>query len=226
MEFAKNATLMFSPGQYFPSEIVPTASSIAPTMTVTSTSTATAPSSTQAASSSRPLSTGAIVGIAVGGAIIALLLAILSYLCGRQRTMGELLHSQPPSRASSDLPADRSITSTTSSVPPNIPQFDFNAAAPRRYSINTLFAGIESNRRQSRIPPMEQTMEKGILFPSSYVAGAPENMSPEGRKSPFRRISSKRPLKLSSNPTSPMGESMYVPLQMDFSPVAPTPVLR
>lgn len=153
---------MFSPGQYFPSEIVPTTSSTSPATTVTSTAAASS-TSTQAASSSHSLSTGAIAGIVIGGAAVALLGAVLIYLCGRQRTMGELLRSRPPSSPPASIPTHRAVTSTTSTDPPKIPQLDFNAAARRRYSVNALFADVESYRSQWRSPPMEETREREIL---------------------------------------------------------------
>jgi hypothetical protein len=71
--------------------------------TSTNTATTTSSSSTPSASSTAApasmqnhsaLSTGAIVGIVVGGLVVALLVGVVFYMCGRQRTVNDLLRQQ------------------------------------------------------------------------------------------------------------------------------------
>jgi hypothetical protein len=97
-----NATQAFVPGEYFPPEGLPTTtpSITSATSTVslspTTSSVNISPTQTTVAGSpgkSSGLSTGAIAGIAIGAAAIALLAAALFYLYGRQRTMKEILQN-------------------------------------------------------------------------------------------------------------------------------------
>lgn len=103
---AKASQFMLNPGEKFPDEANPSTSSVssitASSTSRSQTSTATADSSSQtaapAAASHSKLPTGAIVGIAVGGALVALLLGALFFLLGRQTTMLQFMrrHQQPP----------------------------------------------------------------------------------------------------------------------------------
>ena len=72
-----------------------------PTPVSTSGSTTTPTSAPVVAQDSKkPLSTGGIVGIVIGGVVVLILAAALIYMCGRQKTMGEMLrHSQGPTQA-------------------------------------------------------------------------------------------------------------------------------
>lgn len=94
--FAQNATIAISPGENSPAE-GPSPSS---TSSITSTATA-SPTSAPASHSHPALTSSAIAGIAIGGAAVLLLLAAVVYLCGRQKTIGEILrrnhHVPPPS---------------------------------------------------------------------------------------------------------------------------------
>jgi hypothetical protein len=52
-----------------------------------------------ASTSKKPLSTGAIVGITIGGVVALILAAALIYMCGRQKTIRETLrHSRAPTQ--------------------------------------------------------------------------------------------------------------------------------
>jgi hypothetical protein len=214
---------MFSPGQDFPSEIVPTNSS-------TSYPTA-ASSGTPSSASSHSLSTGAIAGVAIGGAAIVILGAALIYLCGRQRTLGELLRSQPRSGPPSYMPpyassGHPSMASSTPDHPPNIPQSDFTAAPGQRYSAQGwLYEGsaaeMECRRSFSRSPLVEGMRERDLMIPSIYIAGTPGDMSPEPIQSPpIRRPVPESPLRLS--PISTFGETMYIPLHMESYAAQPS----
>src|SRR6187402_2638133 len=101
--FAENATISFSPGENFPAEVASTtsatssstaSSTASSTSSPTATGAVTTPTSSAAAAAvtdKSTLSNGAIAGIAIGGAAVILLAAALLYLCGRQRTMGEMI---------------------------------------------------------------------------------------------------------------------------------------
>ena len=94
-ELAQNSTFMLQPGEPWPAESTPDpfstgAAASTPTSTSSSSSspTQTAASATSsaavAASHSSGLSGGAIAGIAIGAAAVAILAAALLYMCGRQ----------------------------------------------------------------------------------------------------------------------------------------------
>jgi hypothetical protein len=105
LAFALNATEEFSPMEYFPVEALPTRTTTATGGSSTSapTSSSLAPTSSSAApiaassGHSSSLSSGAIAGIAIGGAAVLVLAGALIYMCGRQKSMGDILrHSQQP----------------------------------------------------------------------------------------------------------------------------------
>ena len=76
--YAANSTLQLVPGDPWPSETAST-----PDPRIVPPTTDSAPS-TESSSSSSSLGTGAIAGIAIGGAAVVLLGAALIYLCGRR----------------------------------------------------------------------------------------------------------------------------------------------
>src|SRR5882672_8332363 len=102
MSFALNSTEEFSPGESFlPETLEPsfsrtttyTGATAAPTVAPATTS-STTPAPTAKSSS---LPTGAIIGIAIGGCALLVLAAALIYMCGRQKTVQEILRqSQLP----------------------------------------------------------------------------------------------------------------------------------
>ena len=98
---AKDSTYMLVPGQPTPDEAgnsYPASSSTSSTAGTHSTTSAPAAATTSASASSSShhsgLSTGAIAGIAIGAAAVALAAAVLLYLCGRQSRQGR--HQQMP----------------------------------------------------------------------------------------------------------------------------------
>lgn len=112
--YTQNATLEFSPTEYFPAELpfsrttTATGATATPTTAPSASSTASASSSTSHSS----LGTGPIVGIAIGGFAVLVLAAALIYMCGRQKTVNEILrHSNvPPSAPASYQPNSPGIT--------------------------------------------------------------------------------------------------------------------
>lgn len=89
--YAMNSTLQFVPGEGFPVEANPSSS-----MTMTMSMTTTAPTATATVvpvdhGHSSSLSGGAIAGIVIGALIAIAIGAAVIYLCGRQKTMGEII---------------------------------------------------------------------------------------------------------------------------------------
>ncbi|PSR97565.1 hypothetical protein BD289DRAFT_491918 [Coniella lustricola] len=76
-EYAENVTYQMTPGEAFPSETASSSSSSA-------TSTSGGSSSSSSSSGHKSLSSGAIAGIAIGGAAVLLLAGVLIYLFGRR----------------------------------------------------------------------------------------------------------------------------------------------
>ena len=202
---------MFSPGQYFPSEIVPTPS---PTSSASATSTSTQTSSSTAvpAASSKALSNGAIAGVAIGGSAVLLIAATLLYLCGRQRTMGELIkHNQNP--PVSYIPGHLSLSSN-GTFSPKISQSNVDSLTPGRYSgAGPLYtrspAGTESYRSQS--PPIDENSE--FMIPPLNLAGSPRSVSPLQSPLVGRPIADSPTYPLSMSPVTPINETMYQPYQ-------------
>ena len=120
--FSQNTTEGFSPGQSFlPETLAPartttyTGATAAPTAPpVTTTSSASLPKPTAPApSKSSSLPTGAIIGIAIGGFALLVLAAALIYMCGRQKTVKELLRQsthQHPSNHNSYQPTSPGLS--------------------------------------------------------------------------------------------------------------------
>ncbi|KAB8302588.1 hypothetical protein EYC80_005966 [Monilinia laxa] len=112
LAYAKNSSIQFSPGENFPVEVSSSSSSTihltsttspnqSPRITTSGTSIIVTDPSPSSSSSTR-LSPGAIAGIAIGASALVLLASALLYLCGRQRTIKEIIHhnSRPPNMTS------------------------------------------------------------------------------------------------------------------------------
>ena len=101
-QLAKESTFMLLPGEPWPAEDenpfqTSASSSAVPSPTTTQTSSGAAATSSEAATSSHHsgISTGAIAGIAIGAAAVALGAAIALFLCGRQsryRRQSQTMH--------------------------------------------------------------------------------------------------------------------------------------
>ena len=135
---ASNAQYMLAPGEPFPSEAgVPTGDvnpgSNANPVTSQSLSTQTAKPSAASAShtpnaSSHKLSTGAIVGIVIGGVVVAFLVGAIFFLLGRQKTMLQLMrrgqyHAPGAQNPPGDQPDIRS-------PPPQMTSFSNGSSLP------------------------------------------------------------------------------------------------
>ncbi|KAH7364289.1 hypothetical protein BKA65DRAFT_134025 [Rhexocercosporidium sp. MPI-PUGE-AT-0058] len=207
--FAHNSTIAFSPGENFPEEVASTKSA-APSSTSTNSSPTTAtvtatPTTAAAAASSGshpPLSTGAIAGIAIGGAAVLLLGAAIVYLCGRQRTMGELLRQTQNPPPPSYVPNQNHMSMASSAAYGKSPHLE---GEQQRFSspAGGYYRGDDESYR-SRSPVAEESMEY------SNLAG---NASPNRTGSPLIR----RPV-----PLSPGRQGGLTPVTLTDRPISET----
>jgi hypothetical protein len=233
---------MISPGQNFPLETAPSAPSATFSTSATSTSTATALPT--AASTPKPaLSTGEIVGIAVGGSAIFLLAGILLYLCGRQRTMGELIQQNQASHIQSSYllgPGNVSVASS-STYPKKAKHVDgghihrWSTAQRPRY--NRIYECVPPDMEsfRSRSPPVDET--RGYAVPVTIrslgttraanesrgyavpiTRASPGTTSPHRACSPlFSRPVPESPDRQNISPISPLEEeTFFQPLGQSF----------
>lgn len=190
---AKNSTFMLEPGQPWPSESedpFPTGSggqeSPSPTTLSTHTPSATSPApastTTAVASSHSGLSSGAIAGVAIGAAAVALIAAVLLYLCGR--------HSRkqypPPQHATPQLyvpgphmsfvqPKHMSTMTAGSGVygspvlPGYVPQHDPAMSPPLQpaFPVTESLAAVT----ESRTPTSPSPSHGGFAAPAYHPAG-------------------------------------------------------
>lgn len=198
LAFAHNATLEFAPGEYFPSEVrsstssrissTTSSSSSSTSSTVLAVTTVTVPTTvaptTVATNSpavaasgggSSGLSTGAIAGICVCVAVIAILAAILTYLFGRHRKANEILrHSQLQSEVAYFPPSGQMSPVSKSGYLGKVPAADTNSVSGGRYSALGA-AGFydgnpinENESHRSRSPPMDG--RGNALSPLAFAA--------------------------------------------------------
>ncbi|KAG9236878.1 hypothetical protein BJ875DRAFT_493761 [Amylocarpus encephaloides] len=177
--FAANSSYAFSPGENFPAEVrASVSSSIAAATATAATSTPPTSTPTAAAVANHGLSTGAIAGIAIGGAAVIVLAGALIYLCGRQRTLAEIVQKQnsrsPGSHPSPTFIPGHMSMASTSTAPMKSPRYDANNLGPQRYSVQGGgYSETESYR--SRSPAIDERGE--------FVL--PMNLGPNGSSSPL-----------------------------------------
>jgi hypothetical protein len=190
------------------------------TATTTPTSTPTPAAAAAAAASKPALSTGAIAGIAIGGAAVLVLAGALIYLCGRQRTLGEMVQQRNTQHAPPTyMPGHLSLASGTT-YPPKTPKFDVDALGARRYSGQAGFydrPATETSSYRSRSPPVDEGRE--LIIPNMHFAGSSGNTSPgsppRGVTPMIRRPIPNRPVTNRPSPVSPLEETIYQPLTAD-----------
>jgi hypothetical protein len=183
MAFLANETLDFSPGENpFPAETdAPKTTSASSTSTTASSTSSTAPAATTssppaAASHKSGLGTGPIVGISIGAVAVAVLAGVVIYMCGRQKTIGEVLrHSQPPP------PAHNSYQPTSPGMSeaqyPNMQKQGFSSLLSGRHSGAQYGPGTETESYRSASPPIDERtgMMHGIMNPGSFGPGHPSS---------------------------------------------------
>ncbi|KAF7924384.1 uncharacterized protein EAE98_007435 [Botrytis deweyae] len=166
--YAENATMEFSPNEYFPLE---TAKAVA------------------SGSSHKSLPAGAIAGIVVGAVAVIALAGALFYMCGRHRTMKEVFHNGPSSGPpASSNPYDDSHNSymsqggrTVSEANyPNMSKFasglsGLDTASGRFSPHHGAYTDPDTNSFRSRSPPIDevgmQTVRNGQY--QSVSVGSP-----------------------------------------------------
>ncbi|KAK6596870.1 extracellular serine-rich protein [Botrytis cinerea] len=166
--YAENATMEFSPNEYFPLE---TAKAVAST------------------SSHKSFPPGAIAGIVVGAVAVIALAGALFYMCGRHRTMKEVFHNGPSSGPpASSNPYDDTHNSymsqggrTVSEANyPNMSKFasglsGLDAASGRFSPHHGAYTDPDTNSFRSRSPPIDevgmQTVRNGQY--QSVSVGSP-----------------------------------------------------
>ncbi|PMD41889.1 hypothetical protein L207DRAFT_582311 [Hyaloscypha variabilis F] len=156
MAYALNATVEFSPEQTFLPEALPTTSfsrtttytgATAPPTVAPATTTSAVPLPTKSSS----LPTGAIIGIAIGGVALLALAAALLYMCGRQKTVKDMLRqSQPPPNHNSYQPQ------------PSSPGFSEANYANIQKEPNMAVSQDLHHSAQSFAPPTERSMSPPV----------------------------------------------------------------
>jgi hypothetical protein len=216
--YALNSTLELSPGEGFPAEGGPTSTTSSPTSAPTSSPTRATNTPTALASSQSPLSAGAIAGIAIGGAAVLLLGAALVYICGRQRTVKEILQTQT---APSYQPgAGHMSLASSAGYLPKYPQVGIDPMGPRSYSSQGGMyehpSGTETESYRSRSPPIDESRDSAMAHMN--FTPSPGTTSPARVDSPLMRspVRPRRPSQ--SNPISPMEETIYQLRAADIPP--------
>lgn len=193
--YTQNATVEFSPLEYFPKEEAPTRTTTATGATATPTAVST--SSSAATTSSAPavtaehkssLSTGAIVGIAIGGVAVIALAGALIYMCGRQRTVKEILRQsqlpppqQPPYQANSPGMSEAHYANMYKNPAVDSPHYSGQSYG------GPPATETESYRSISPPPANEHTHMMGGMHPSNFhpdTSGPPSVVGSPGFPSP------------------------------------------
>lgn len=209
---------MLSPGEGFPVEGGPTTTKAAPSSSPTSGSSSSNPTASAAASSKPVLTGGEIAGIAIGGAAVLLLGSALLYFCGRQRTVGEILHRRQMSHGppSYQPPSGHMSLASSPGYPSKYPQVGVDYLGPQRYSSQTMYArsAAETESYRSRSPPIDESRDP-MIPPMNF--GSPGTTSPARVTSPLmRRPVPDSPGRTVSNPISPLDEATYQPVSVEM----------
>ncbi|KAL2351382.1 hypothetical protein BJ546DRAFT_1066148 [Cryomyces antarcticus] len=208
---AHKADYMLVPGEHFPAEASSSLASLAAASTSTSPTSSAAATSTSAApaanaTTSHKLSTGAIVGIAIGGAAVLLLAAALFFFIGRSKTLKEALHhnqaAQNRQSAHTDMyqiggakfgPVDpseyhKSGNAAYEAVPPYQKSPDHNIedfGSPRSMSPNV---PCTPGSQFGGFYPQEQYAQRGMSphhrFSGASELGADSPVSPQASSGP------------------------------------------
>ena len=188
-DFTQNATITLSPGEGFPEETAPARVS----RTTTATGATTTPTSGPEVSSPAPaatttaavehshssLSTGAIVGIAIGAFAVLVLAAALLYMCGRQRTIKEIVRQSqpPPPNHNSYMPSSPGLSEAHYS---NMHKSPMMSAHSPGHPYST--TGDHSSYRSASPPIDERTQMMGMAgamhHHSNSLPGSPGYPSP------------------------------------------------
>lgn len=179
---AKNSTFMLEPGEPWPSESTPdpfsTSAGASPTSTGSPTSSsAAAGSASSAHHHSSGLSGGAIAGIAIGAAAVAIIAAALLYLCGRQSVRDRFYHRAP-------FDARQSYASQSASMAKPQHMSNMTMASQPQSTFGDPY-GHPSPALPGYMPPQHQSLSPSMqpTYPASEAFGPAPN-SPEMARSP------------------------------------------
>jgi hypothetical protein len=178
--YSQNATVEFSPLEYFPVESVnPTRTATAIDYTTTPTATV-APQVTVAASKSPPLSAGAIAGVAIGGFAVLVLAAALLYMCGRQKTVKEILRQSTivPTNHNSYQPTALGISEAQY---PNMVKNSPNTNSTA-FSANGWTPGQDNGSYRSMSPPIDE--RTGMMMGGMHPVHLQHGQTSPGLSSP------------------------------------------
>lgn len=154
-----------------------------PVASTSSTSPAATTSTATATSSHKSgLGTGPIVGIAIGAVAFAVLAGVVVYMCGRQKTIKEVLrHShRPPPGTDSYQPASPGFSEANY---PNMQKTGVSSFMSGRFSSQTPYGpgpGTETESYRSASPPVDERSammhaQHGVMNPGSFGPGFPPN---------------------------------------------------
>lgn len=165
--YTQNATLEFSPLEYFPKESAfsrtTTATGASSTPTAPPASTSTTPAAT---SSHTSLGAGPIAGIAIGGFAVAVLAAALIYMCGRHKTVNEIL------RQSTIAPSNHNSYQPTSAGLAQYPNMQKTPMTETRFSGGAYgVPGTETESYRSQSPPLDERSAMMGMQPMHFQQG-------------------------------------------------------
>ncbi|QSZ32646.1 hypothetical protein DSL72_002225 [Monilinia vaccinii-corymbosi] len=161
LAFAENSTLEFSPNQYFPAETYRTTTSASPTATSASNSVGT--------SSHKSFPPGAIAGIVIGAVALITLAGALLYMCGRHRTMKQILQHGPANGPQTNNALENNHNSyisqggttvseaqhsSMSKFSPGLAAMD--TASGRLSPHHGAYTDVDTNSFRSRSPPVDE----------------------------------------------------------------------
>lgn len=199
--YAMNSTIEFAPGQYFPAESVPTPS--ATTSPTPSSSTTTTDVSTSIGGGSK-ISVGAIVGIVISGLIVLIIFATLIYVCGRQKTMGEILHH---SQFGSPNYGGQTPITPSAGFSPRSPNAEIDALGFRRFSGQTSPRTAVASEIYGPSSPTNDEARDNML-PNPSLNGSLKTASLAPADSPLMGKPAPRyPGQITTNPMTPSASS-------------------
>ncbi|KAG9232013.1 hypothetical protein BJ875DRAFT_98988 [Amylocarpus encephaloides] len=156
LNYTTKAKLFLSPGEGFPEEVAKTTSAGATPSPTPTSGANTAPATTSSATvpaDHKHLSTGVIIGIALGGFAVLVLAAALMYMFGRQKTMKEIFRQSqlPPPNHNSFQPTPPGFSE---SHYPNMQKASMvGAYAPVKHYTSP---GADQQHYRSASPPVDE----------------------------------------------------------------------
>ncbi|KAH8674478.1 hypothetical protein BGZ60DRAFT_526439 [Tricladium varicosporioides] len=194
-KYTQGDIIQLSPGEKYPPETAIAsyhrtgkASATANLVTVTAFASAaiTTPASTSTAAAPAPashshISTGAIIGIAIGGVAVAVLAGALIWMCGRQKTIKEILHQQEQKQAqnhNSYQPASPGFSEAQFSMN-KAPLVDGHSVSPGQG-----YGPDAASYRSMSPPPMDERAQMLGMVPATHHYNGHSNATSPGFPSP------------------------------------------